>query len=38
MCGIAGIVKHGASKLYLDKTIKNMTDLISHRGPDGHGL
>lgn len=36
MCGIAGL-------LYLDKTpvspatIKRMTDIISHRGPDGEG-
>lgn len=37
MCGIAGIVKPEASKSYLDMTIKNMTDVISHRGPDGYG-
>ncbi|AGH97791.1 asparagine synthase (glutamine-hydrolyzing) [Micavibrio aeruginosavorus] len=36
MCGVAGL-------LYLDKTpvspvaIKRMTDIISHRGPDGEG-
>ena len=35
MCGIAGYI---SSKKIKDKTvIKKMTDIISHRGPDGEG-
>lgn len=35
MCGIAGIVADNATE-YL-RTVKRMTDVIGHRGPDGDG-
>lgn len=39
MCGIAGIVSSGALKgLITPERIKNMTDSIRHRGPDGEGM
>ncbi|WP_304141527.1 asparagine synthase (glutamine-hydrolyzing) [Mesoflavibacter zeaxanthinifaciens] len=36
MCGIAGIINKNASFVN-SKDIKKMTDIISHRGPDGEG-
>ncbi len=35
MCGIAGVV---GKKAINRKAIKEMTDIMSHRGPDGEGL
>jgi len=35
MCGIAGIIKIGKGVEHFE--IKNMTDVIAHRGPDGEG-
>ncbi len=37
MCGIAGFVnlRHAAASL---ADLRRMTDVISHRGPDGHGV
>jgi asparagine synthase (glutamine-hydrolysing) len=38
MCGIAGYINiHGANKASLN-ILKNMNDIISHRGPDGEGF
>src|SRR6266496_3813048 len=38
MCGIAGIV-HFDTNRTVDKTVlKRMTDVVSHRGPDGEGF
>jgi asparagine synthase (glutamine-hydrolysing) len=37
MCGIAGIVDINPGSISLDR-LKNMTDIIAHRGPDGDGL
>jgi asparagine synthase (glutamine-hydrolysing) len=36
MCGIAGILNFNGSQISLDE-VKKMTDVISHRGPDGEG-
>lgn len=36
MCGIAGIYKLDDSSVS-EHELKNMTDIISHRGPDGEG-
>jgi len=36
MCGIAGIIQTDTS-LHQQEHIKNMTDALSHRGPDGQG-
>lgn len=36
MCGIAGIWKANKSE-GLERSVKKMTDAISHRGPDGEG-
>ncbi|HIF58127.1 MAG TPA: asparagine synthetase B, partial [Rhodospirillales bacterium] len=36
MCGIAGVL-NGNGEPVSSKIIKNMTDAISHRGPDGEG-
>ncbi|MEO6902841.1 MAG: asparagine synthase (glutamine-hydrolyzing) [Bacteroidia bacterium] len=36
MCGIAGIYKLDDSSVS-EQELKNMTDIISHRGPDGEG-
>lgn len=36
MCGIAGII-HSNSNLVSVQTLKQMTDAIAHRGPDGEG-
>ncbi|HXD94218.1 MAG TPA: asparagine synthase (glutamine-hydrolyzing), partial [Bacteroidia bacterium] len=38
MCGIAGIVKLKNSSLNLCNGIVQMTNAISHRGPDGEGF
>lgn len=35
MCGIAGFI---AAKFESPELLKNMTDVISHRGPDGEGF
>jgi asparagine synthase (glutamine-hydrolysing) len=37
MCGIAGIIDFRNQKIDID-ALKKMTDVISHRGPDGEGL
>ena len=36
MCGIAGIITKDSSKITIE-SLKKMTDIISHRGPDGEG-
>ncbi|MCF8422783.1 MAG: asparagine synthase (glutamine-hydrolyzing) [Bacteroidia bacterium] len=36
MCGIAGII-HFNNKPVLTEQLKQMTDVIAHRGPDGEG-
>jgi asparagine synthase (glutamine-hydrolysing) len=36
MCGIAGIYKFNKSRVLISE-LKQMTDTISHRGPDGEG-
>ncbi len=36
MCGIAGIINTNASDITYGR-LKNMTDIIRHRGPDGEG-
>lgn len=36
MCGIAGLLSKNNSEITSDR-LKNMTDIISHRGPDGAG-
>jgi len=36
MCGIAGILSKDTSKL-TQQQLRKMTDVISHRGPDGEG-
>jgi asparagine synthase (glutamine-hydrolysing) len=36
MCGIAGIISKDTS-LVTQAGLKNMTDVINHRGPDGEG-
>jgi asparagine synthase (glutamine-hydrolysing) len=38
MCGLAGIVDLKASRDFDPGTLKRMTDLIAHRGPDGDGF
>jgi asparagine synthase (glutamine-hydrolysing) len=38
VCGIAGIVKLKNSSLNLRNSIVQMTNAISHRGPDGEGF
>ena len=37
MCGIAGIIHKDFSKINYED-LKKMTDIISHRGPDGEGF
>ena len=37
MCGIIGIRAHGASTFDRRK-LEQMTDMLAHRGPDGHGV
>ena len=36
MCGIAGIISHNKQNVSVDK-LKQMTNTIAHRGPDGEG-
>ena len=36
MCGISGVVSRNGSAVPLDM-IKRITDVVAHRGPDGHG-
>jgi asparagine synthase (glutamine-hydrolysing) len=36
MCGIAGIISVNKQKVFQQR-LKEMTDVISHRGPDGEG-
>lgn len=36
MCGIAGLLSKNNSEITIDR-LKKMTDIISHRGPDGEG-
>lgn len=36
MCGIAGIISKNPNEITNDR-LKSMTDIISHRGPDGDG-
>lgn len=39
MCGIAGIVDlSGAPVARLERKLAVMSDLLAHRGPDGHGV
>jgi asparagine synthetase B (glutamine-hydrolysing) len=37
MCGIAGIIQSNPG-LYNKEHLKEMTDALAHRGPDGEGL
>src|SRR5450631_725591 len=37
MCGIAGIISINSKNLSKER-LKNMTDSIAHRGPDGEGF
>ncbi|MCI1477718.1 MAG: asparagine synthase (glutamine-hydrolyzing) [Clostridium beijerinckii] len=37
MCGISGFINKNTAKIDMKKIIKNMTDTIEHRGPDGEG-
>ena len=37
MCGIAGIINKKSKKDNLPQTLKNMSSIISHRGPDQAG-
>jgi asparagine synthase (glutamine-hydrolysing) len=36
MCGIAGIVQKKEGDL--QRVIEQMTDMLTHRGPDGRGV
>lgn len=38
MCGIAGYINFDKEKPASKEVIKKMTDVISHRGPDGEGV
>ena len=38
MCGIAGIVKLDPREAVDEARLKNMRDVLRHRGPDGEGL
>src|SRR5512146_438973 len=39
MCGISGIVsRHESSSDSFRRVLKNMTDVIAHRGPDDEGI
>ena len=38
MCGIAGIYHFDKDRMVDNLCLKNMTDIISHRGPDGEGF
>jgi asparagine synthase (glutamine-hydrolysing) len=37
MCGISGIINYEKSEKISKKELENITDVISHRGPDGFG-
>ena len=37
MCGVAGIINKDFSKINYEN-LKKMTNIISHRGPDGEGF
>jgi len=37
MCGIAGILNFNNKPISLN-TLSKMTDIVNHRGPDGHGI
>ncbi|MBM2816097.1 MAG: asnB1 [Ignavibacteria bacterium] len=37
MCGITGIFNTNGTPVFIN-TLRNMTDAISHRGPDGEGF
>ncbi|MBS1660257.1 MAG: asparagine synthase (glutamine-hydrolyzing) [Bacteroidetes bacterium] len=37
MCGISGIVSSNPAKIN-EQRLKNMTDVLTHRGPDGEGI
>lgn len=37
MCGISGFVSKDSKKTEITQILKNMTDIIKHRGPDGEG-
>lgn len=37
MCGIAGVISHN-SQLVSNRRLKQMTDALTHRGPDGEGF
>ncbi|MDM8514655.1 asparagine synthase (glutamine-hydrolyzing) [Desulfobacterales bacterium HSG16] len=37
MCGIAGIIQ-GWEASSISEQLRKMTDILSHRGPDGHGI
>ena len=38
MCGITGILHFEQQRTVQKSKLKNMTDLLSHRGPDGEGF
>lgn len=38
MCGIAGFIHFDYSQVASKETLKRMTDIIAHRGPDGEGF
>lgn len=38
MCGIAGYINFDKEKVASQDILKKMTDVISHRGPDGEGF
>jgi asparagine synthase (glutamine-hydrolysing) len=38
MCGIAGVFNYKAQRAISKNTLKNMTSLLKHRGPDEEGL
>tara|TARA_R110002073_G_scaffold74100_2_gene181066 strand:- start:57065 stop:59002 length:1938 start_codon:yes stop_codon:yes gene_type:complete len=38
MCGIAGLWDSTSSPGQLERIATNMTEVLRHRGPDGHGL
>jgi len=38
MCGIAGILHFDNHRIADSLKLKAMTDILSHRGPDGEGF
>ena len=38
MCGIAGIYNYGSKAPVSEKLLREMTGVLSHRGPDGEGF